>query len=114
MFVCRMAARQYQKFLRLMEAWPLPKDALPGTRDLGQHLKLKAQTVFQRPDVDLAKWEGIHDSLQRICDNRYLRAYQRDHNSTAFGLSKQEIREKFEEIADSEVESDDKSHDGKS
>ncbi|ELT91234.1 hypothetical protein CAPTEDRAFT_222259 [Capitella teleta] len=101
-------ASYYKKFTRLIELWPTAKYTLPGSKDLGVHIRERVLAAFPNGtagNIDTSKCDNIHDSLQRLAVNTYAKSYERDFTNTAFGLTREEIREKFDELAEVEEES---------
>ena len=94
-------ASHYKKFVKLLEMWPLSKNVLPGSKDLGQHIRERVASEFQSgkaADINVAECDRIHDSLHRIATNSYAKMYERDFSNTAFQLSREEIRKKFDDL----------------
>ncbi|XP_037028002.1 ubiquinol-cytochrome-c reductase complex assembly factor 2 [Bradysia coprophila] len=80
---------QYNRFLKLLERWPV--DKTKAGRDLGAHLRehllkttLGSSTINTIDSEDLDKQ---FEALERLSRSVYAEKYQRQHSSTASGLT---------------------------
>ncbi|XP_058813079.1 ubiquinol-cytochrome-c reductase complex assembly factor 2 [Topomyia yanbarensis] len=85
---------QYNRFLKLLERWPV--DQSKGGRDLGQYLREQLKAVLGAENIIAVNDERLgrqHRALENILNDTHRSAYPRKYNSTATGLTGDQCRE---------------------
>lgn len=78
-------SQQYQKFVKVLEKWPLDKSK--HGRDIAKHLR-SLLPALQDTDADRNEHLSKQNyALERLAKNTYFANYKRTHYSTATGLS---------------------------
>ena len=79
---------QYQRFLKVLEKWPLDK-AKVG-RDIGEQIRKEVKSLTNPAGLTDEVTDQLAkkiDSLERLASNIYATKYKRTYTSTATGLS---------------------------
>ncbi|TMW47856.1 hypothetical protein DOY81_007060 [Sarcophaga bullata] len=85
---------QYQRFLKVLEKWPVDKSKTG--RDFGEQIRRHIKNLTNPAELTQEATEKITkniDSLERLANNTYGRKYQRIYQSTATGLSAQQCNQ---------------------
>ncbi|XP_055619606.1 ubiquinol-cytochrome-c reductase complex assembly factor 2 [Toxorhynchites rutilus septentrionalis] len=87
-------SQHYNRFLKLLERWPLDQSKVG--RDLGQYLRDQLKAVLGGSNIIAVNDDRLaqqHRSLENIVNDVHLKAYPRSLNSTATGLTGEQCRE---------------------
>ncbi|XP_052869438.1 ubiquinol-cytochrome-c reductase complex assembly factor 2 [Anopheles cruzii] len=86
-------SQHYNKFLSLLERWPVDKNKLG--RDLGQYLRDQLTAVLGASNIIAVKDERLNKqflALENIVNDVHGKRYPRALSSTATGLSGEQCR----------------------
>lgn len=80
---------QYNRFLKLLEKWPVDKSKVG--KDLGAHLREHLlKTTVGSTTINTVESEELNkqfEALDRLSRNIYAEKYPRHHSATASGLT---------------------------
>ena len=96
-----MAARRYKELVELCELWSAVEIKIPVIRSLGAHLRQQVEAAFQGGKANTvcdARWDRITESVRRLTDNHYAKAYPRQINNSALGLSREQLQKELAEV----------------
>lgn len=87
-------SQHYNRFLKLLERWPVDQSKIG--RDLGQYLRDQLKAVLGGTNIIAVNDERLlkqYQSLENIVSDVHQRAHPRTLKSTATGLSGDQCRE---------------------
>ncbi|XP_034232671.1 ubiquinol-cytochrome-c reductase complex assembly factor 2 [Thrips palmi] len=83
-------AQLYERFLKVLQKWPLNADYPPPLRSLPAHLRDQGKAAFSARGEfsgDTLQCEKRLSSLERLTTNQIARAYPRTQQTGALGLT---------------------------